>query len=305
MSLPVALYPCASYDQQLVDQAVAKVLDAAEIRPVPSSRLLIKPNLLRSHELTCTSPQVVAAACKYFKNFNVHLMVGDSPGFGSAKSVAEFIGLNAILAPLGLRVIDLKASRKIKLPYSKTSLSLSKIALDADSIISVPRLKAHQQMGMSIAVKNSFGCISGLGKARVHATHGARHDDFAGLILEMYDQLPPVSALVDGIVAMHVTGPSYGKPYDLGLVAASASAVAMDTAIYCIMGLAPQEVPLWEAVLKENIEGSHPKHISWPLRAGMDFDLTDFVVPRLESPSFHPWFLLKSYFRRIVARLKG
>ena len=159
-------------------------------------------------------------------------------------------------------------------------------------------------MGMSLAVKNCFGCISGLGKARVHSSHGASHAKFASLIMELFENLPPVAALADGITAMHVTGPSGGKPYQLGLIAASNNAQALDTAIYCLMGLAPQEVPLWQEALNLNLPGSLPKDLSWPLLPGTDFDLTNFVLPNLASPSFHPWFLLTSSARRIWARLK-
>lgn len=302
---PVALAPCPNYVQAKVDEAVAQALEASQIKLSASSTLLIKPNLLRPHEFTCTSPQVVLAACKYFKNFNLNIQVGDSPGFGSAKSVAAHIGLTDMLAPLGIKVLDLNSSRKINLPRSQTRLSVSRLALDADLILSLPRIKAHQQMGLSIAVKNCFGCIAGLGKARVHSSHGASHAKFARLIMELFKTLPPVAALADGINAMHVTGPSAGKPYPLGLIAASNNAQALDTAIYCLMGLSPQEVPLWLEALNLGLPGAHPKELSWPLMPGTDFDLTNFILPHLASPSFHPWFLLKSNVRRIWARMKA
>ena len=304
-TLPIALAHCPDYTQAKVDEAVAQVLEASMIKPAAGSRLLIKPNLLRPHALTCTSPQVILAACKYFKNFNITLHVGDSPGFGSAKSVAQSLGLSSLLAPLGLAVVDLKSARKIALPHSHTSLRISRLALEADLILSLPRIKAHQQMGMSIAVKNCFGCIAGLGKAKVHSSHGNSHAQFAKLIMELYGKLPPVAALADGVTAMHVTGPSGGKPYQLGLIAASSNAQALDTAIYCLIGLAPHEVPLWLEALNLGLAGAHPKELSWPLLPGTAFDLTDFVLPALASPSFQPWFLIKSSLRRIWAQFKS
>ena len=302
---PVALARCPNYAQFEVDETVAKALEASQIKLSPGSNLLIKPNLLRPHKLTCTSPQVILAACKYFKQFNLNIQVGDSPGFGSATSVAAHIGLTDMLAPLGIKIVDLKSARKVSLSRSQTRLNISRLALEADLILSLPRIKAHQQMGMSIAVKNCFGCIAGLGKARVHSSHGTSHSMFARLVVELFNTLPPVAALADGITAMHVTGPSGGKPYQLGLIAASNSAQALDTAIYCLMGLAPQEVPLWQEALNLGLPGAHPKNLGWPLLPGTDFDLTNFVLPPLASPSFHPWFLLNSSARRIWARLKA
>ena len=302
---PVALAACPNYTQPIVDDAVAKALEASQIKLTPGSTILIKPNLLRPHALTCTSPQVILAACKYFKEFNLNIQLGDSPGFGSAKSVAAHIGLTDLLAPLGIKVMDLNQARKVYLPRSQTHLNISRLALEADLILSLPRIKAHQQMGLSIAVKNCFGCIAGLGKARVHSSHGASHAKFARLIMELFETLPPVAALADGVTAMHVTGPSGGKPYQLGLIAASNNAQALDAAIYCLMGLSPQEVPLWLEALNLGLPGAHPKQLSWPLLPGTDFDLTNFILPPLASPSFHPWFLLKSSARRIWARVKA
>ena len=299
----VALKACPDYTQSTLDLAVAEALWAAGVRPGAGARVLLKPNLLRPHVLTCASAEVIAAACKYLKDFDLNLTVGDSPGFGSAKSVAKFIGLSELLRPLGLGVTDLNKSRRVLLSGAQTSLAVSTEALDADLIISLPRLKAHQHMGLTLAVKNCFGCIAGLGKARVHTSHGNSHTSFAQLILELYAALPPVAALLDGVMAMHVTGPSAGKPYNAGLLAAAGSALALDTALYAMLGLAPAEAPLWQEALNMNLPGAHPKELAWPLQSWQDFDLTDFEVPALHSPSFHPWFLTKSLCRRIWSKI--
>ena len=38
--------------------------------------------------------------------------------------------------------------------------------------------------------------------------------------------------MADGLTAMHVTGPSKGQPFPLGLLGASPSAVALDEALW-------------------------------------------------------------------------
>ena len=44
---------------------------------------------------------------------------------------------------------------------------------------------------------------------------------------------------------MHRHGPTNGEPYPLGLLAAAANPVALDTAVFTLLGLSPGQVPLW------------------------------------------------------------
>ena len=65
----------------------------------------------------------------------------------------------------------------------------------------------------------------------------------------------PVAAVADGLTAMHVTGPSKGQPFPLGLLGASPSAVALDETLCAVLGLPREEVPAY-------IRKTWPK---WPL----------------------------------------
>jgi len=108
------------------------------------------------------------------------------------------------------------------------------------------------------------------------------------------DLLPPSVSLLDGVIAMHVTGPVDGSPFPLHLLAASPSAPALDTAIYTLLQLSPENVPIWQECLKRNIPGAHPADLTYPLEPLASFQTEGFVIPDVLQPAgFHPYRILK------------
>ena len=273
--------------------------------------MLVKPNLLTATPLACTSPVVVAAVCRWLLDQGARVRVGDSPGFGTATAVARQTGLAEALRPLGLRVEALSAPRPLELPLRRGGpvvFGVARAALESDVIFSLPRVKAHSQMRLTLAVKNLFGCVCGLRKALIHTRQGQDPDFFADCIAALWAGLPPVAAVADGLTAMHVTGPSRGRPFPLGLLGASPSAVALDEALCAVLGLPLSGTPLGAAL--ERREAAGCRRAGWRpdyvLARPEDFDRTGFIVPdELMHTSFRPWRLFKSCLRRLwLARRK-
>jgi uncharacterized protein (DUF362 family) len=55
-------------------------------------------------------------------------------------------------------------------------------------------------------------------------------------ILGLYQSLPPVVSVIDGIVGMEGNGPLFGKPVEHGLLAVGRDPVAVDTTCTQLMG---------------------------------------------------------------------
>ena len=173
-------------------------------------------------------------------------------------------------------------------------------------MLSAAKVKAHSQMELTLAVKNCFGCVPGLRKALVHAREGQEPDLFADALAALWAALPPVGALADGITAMHVTGPSRGEPFALGLVGASVSAPALDTALRELLG-AP--IPPLEAALGRRAAAgdaaARPEAV-YPLLTPDECRVEGFIVPAtLKHTSFRPGRLVKSLCRRVWAAVRG
>lgn len=307
--VPVALVRCESYAPSTVREAVARVLEASAIPARPGLRVLVKPNLLMAKELACTHPQVVAAACAWLLGRGARVEVADSPGFGRAAAVARAIGLTEALRPLGLGVAppDRPVRVELLLPDgTRVPFRVSRRAMECDLVLSAAKVKAHSQMELTLTVKNCFGCVPGLRKALVHAREGREPALFADALAALWAALPPVAALADGVTAMHVTGPSRGEPFALGLVGASTSAPALDTALRELLGA--QETPLEQALGRRATAGdttARPEAV-YPLLGPGECRVEGFIVPAtLKHTSFRPGRLVKSLFRRVWAALRG
>ena len=322
-ALPVALLRHEAYTAPALRTAVGQVMDAARLTEYcplrPGAHVLVKPNLLLAKPLACASPEVVAAVCAWVLDHGTKVRVADSPGFGRAGTVARAVGLAAALRPLGLEVEEIGPAEPLPLPLEGEAalkagfqaggsrFHVARLAMESDLIVSVPRVKAHAQMLVTLSAKNCFGCVRGLHKAVAHAREGRDPQFFADCLAALWAALPPVAAVADGITAMHITGPSNGKPFALGLLGASASAVALDEAVYAVMGLTPQQVPLGAALCRRKAWGSAAAgtQVAFPLHAPADFCATGFQLPaELSHTSFHPARFVQSCFRRIFAAFK-
>ncbi|NIQ10345.1 MAG: DUF362 domain-containing protein, partial [Gammaproteobacteria bacterium] len=108
-------------------------------------------------------------------------------------------------------------------------LEIAREALEADVIINLPKLKTHQMMGYTGAVKNMFGLVVGMRKVRLHLQAGTDKAFFALMLLELAERFIPALSIMDAVVGMEGNGPGNGDPVQLGALLASASPLALDT----------------------------------------------------------------------------
>lgn len=304
----LALEHCARYAD--VPTLLPGLLDACAgegpLAGLRGKRVLLKPNLVTARPLACSEPAVVAAACRWLLDQGARVRVADSPGFGTAQAVARKTGLSEALAPLGIRVEALDRPCALRLDTG-VSFPVSRVALESDVLLSAARVKAHAQMRLTLSVKNLFGCVSGLRKAIIHTRQGQEPEFFAACLAALWAALPPSAGLLDGVTAMHVTGPGNGQPLALGLLGASSSCVALDEAFCALLGCPVEDVPLAAALVRRGVpdclaNGCRPRFVR--LRPE-EASTTAFRVPsHLLHTSFRPWRLLKSCLRRFWLSFK-
>ena len=83
--------------------------------------------------------------------------------------------------------------------------------VEADVVISLPKLKSHGLVVYTGCVKNMFGVICGTQKAQFHL----RFQDcevFSRLLAEVYAAARPALSILDGIIGMDGNGPRNGDP---------------------------------------------------------------------------------------------
>lgn len=177
-------------------------------------------------------------------------------------------------------------------------------ALDCDYFVNLPRIKAHGQMGVTMAVKNVFGIVLGARKAWLHMRHGRSHLEFAEMLLDLLPLLPATLALADGIEVMNERGPVYGPRLSLGCVAASADFVALDRALLAVLEIEKERSPLALAAAKAGLPGACSTDLEFPQLQPQAFAGSRFEMPSLLKPvRFQPLRYLRSSCRRILLEL--
>lgn len=305
-STTVALVAQSSYQQPYLDHAVERVLlSACDFGTLRTARVLLKPNLItaRNGLLACTDGRFIEAVARWFLAQGAKVTVGDSPSFGSARQVLEAIGILAPLQSLGIPVQEFRSIREIILPCGQKA-AMAAAALDCDLLVNLPRVKAHSQMRVTLAVKNYFGCLAGFHKPWWHMVHGGCDSRFSDLLVGILKVLPSSFSLADGIVGMHQTGPIHGEPFPLGLIAGSANPVALDTTLLALLGIDPVQSPLWMAACRAGIKGTDLTELMFPLAAPNELASSGFIVPvDLSSIRFNPCRFLMNSINRLRLRV--
>ena len=279
------------YGQAGIDRAVRRAFDhfgGAARFARPGSSVLLKVNLVAGHKperRVSTDPAVVRAVAGLVLEHGGRPVIADSPGVDPFAQAAERAGLMDVARELGVPCVGLEDP--VPLPPAKGAsfhrIEVARLALEADAIINLPKMKTHGQMLLTLGVKNFFGCVVGLAKAAWHYDVGLSRDRFASLLLDIYNGVVgypgraggprPVLTILDGVIGMDGDGPSSGDPYPYGIVAAAEDALLMDLWLARMMGASPDAFPLWRAArdrglpqcgLKDRLAGDLPPDHRFP-----------------------------------------
>ncbi|MDZ4185148.1 MAG: DUF362 domain-containing protein [Desulfuromonadales bacterium] len=180
MKTRVVLQRLDNYERHATKAAIAELLAplggiSAFVRP--GQRVLLKPNMLAGKGVEAavtTHPEIVRAVIELVQSAGGIVSVGDSPGVGTPQQVAQRCGILAVIEETGATFAPFSESIRIT-PRSGTfhHFEIARDIVEAEVIINLPKLKTHQMMGMTCAVKNLFGAVIGLRKAHGHLQAGA------------------------------------------------------------------------------------------------------------------------------------
>ena len=238
--IKVALIKCDNYELNEVKLAINRGIDllgGIDLFIKEGDKILLKPNLLASEsaEKSVTTHPVVFEAIisilqEIKENKNIKkISYGDSPGIGKGISVAQKSGINEVAEKLNIEYADFDEPVGVSFNegIKEKSFTIAKPILEADTIISLPKLKSHALTIMTGAVKNQFGCIPGFRKAEYHLKL-PDFDDFSTMLLDLNKLINPKLYIMDGIMAMEGNGPRSGNPKKLNVLLLSSDAIALD-----------------------------------------------------------------------------
>jgi uncharacterized protein (DUF362 family)/Pyruvate/2-oxoacid:ferredoxin oxidoreductase delta subunit len=281
----VSLLAVPDYGRATVEAGLERLLAplggmAAFVRP--GQKVLLKPNLLAGkapQKAVTTHPEVVRAVIRAAQAAGGTVAVGDSPGIGTPRQVAERCGILAVIEETGAAFAPFTESvRQHAAVGTFHQLELARDILDADVVINLPKLKTHQMMGLTAGVKNLFGAVVGLRKPRLHLQAGTDKAFFALMLLELAERIAPALTIVDAVTAMEGDGPGSGDPVHIGALLAGTSPLAVDTVATALVGLAPQAVWTQRVARERGLRGSRLEEI----------ELVGDPLASLHPPRFRP-----------------
>ena len=243
----VAIVRSGGYDHDL-GALVFEALREFDL-PVGGKKVLLKPNFVEPDPdgIINTHPAVVGDVREAFLRLGAEsVRVAEGPGHErDTEAIVETIRLRDFLGPLPGLFVDLNLDEvhavTLRTRASKLKqLYFPRTVLEADYIVSLPKLKTHHWVGATLSLKNMFGivpgCCYGWPKNVLH---------WAGItpsILDINSTVRPDFAIVDGIVGMEGNGPLQGEARPCGLIVAGDDPVAVDATCARIMGLVPERI---------------------------------------------------------------
>lgn len=305
--IPVLLSRCEGYQSSRLYQVIDQQARALSLeKRCRGSKVLLKPNLItyKAPSFACTRAEFIVEVVRWFLDHGAQVSVGDSPAYGSARGVMRHHGILKKLAPLPVEIVEFAKTRSIELSDG-TKIRVAEAAYEFDLLINLPKLKAHNQMYVTLALKNLFGFVKGHKKALLHISHGESQEVFSKMLLELIDVLPQVTTFVDGVEVMHKAGPIKGQALRVNCIAASDNPVALDRALIEVLELDSKRSPILAEAEEQGRFGSKLEDCLFPLLSPIDFAGSGFQAPdQLKPITFHPLKLSLSLMKRAFMRFK-
>jgi len=247
---------CPDYNRERIEREVKKIFDSfggAEAMLKLGRRVLIKPNLLmarRPEGATTTHPELVRAVSELFCSLGAEVVIADSPGGPYNEPLLETVykssGMSLAAKETGARLNrDLTHQKVVFSGETRREFPILTPIVKSDIIINIAKMKTHVVTYFTGAVKNNFGAIPGLSKARTHSQLPGRQE-FSRMLVDLCRCVSPTLSMIDGVVGMDGKGPSGGRARKAGVLIASRNPFAADLAAMHIAGLKPELCPTHE-----------------------------------------------------------
>lgn len=230
-------------------EAVQKALDLIDgIHDIikPGLLVLINPSWVAppvEREAGCiTIPEIPRALADIVKELGARPVIAESSAVGvDSEKLIQESGYQE-LRDMGYEVINLKKTSHVDLPVENGKIFETvhcwELAQQADVVISVPKLKTHDQTEMTCAIKKLKGLLTDKGKKGMH-----QEGLFDGVV-DLLSAVKPRLAVVDAIVCQEGVGPVFGKPVEMNLILAGRDLVAVDSTCAQLIGYEPGDTLL-------------------------------------------------------------
>ncbi len=244
------------------------------------SVVFVKPNFTFPHykEGVTTNPALLKTLLEKLKDRSRTVIAGESNG-GNYSFTAEqaFQGHNMyeICRDVGVELVNLSKLRsrfvESNILGKNVRIQLPELLLkDVDCFISVPTLKVHVITGVSLGLKNLWGCYP-------DTMRGLYHQNLGYKLALLAKFLNPKITIIDGLYGLDGHGPMFGETVKMNLIIVSNNVVVADT-----IGAGIMKLPLKRA-----------KHIKIAERAGIGTTKVETVRINIDWTQYCRQFRIK------------
>ena len=256
MTKTVVLQKCKQYYFDDVYKCVKNMMELLPPPDVKGKVVLLKQNILypKKPELAVgTHPVVVGAVVKAFlERGAAKVIAGESPAIANSTTAAKLTGMYDQVLYNGGQWADFHKAVTVSCPegLAVKQFEFAEQFQEADILVSLSKLKTHQLMSYTGAMKNLFGLVIGLDKAKKHYQFPNK-EDFGNFLIDLNIVANADYAIMDAIVGMEGPGgPGAGDPVNLGFLAASDNLLALDWECASLVGYDPHKIVYLEQALK-------------------------------------------------------
>ena len=300
MKPTVAILRCDDYDSERVFNTVHRALDllGGIGRFVQKGqRVLLKPNMLSAkapERGITTHPAILEAMIREVRSVGADVWIGDSPS-GAIKGIQrcwDNTGYQALADRTGVKLVNFEARGTVEKRVRGETYHVARALFEVDVVINLPKFKTHGYTLYTGAIKNMYGALPGLQKAKFHKWY-SHPKNFSRLLVDIFSLIRCPLHLMDGILGMEGNGPATGKLRNVGLILAADDGVALDAVAAHIMGFDQNEIDAIRLAGERGIGENrlHEIQIAGEMLEAVRF--TDFSLPSNHLVKLVPQFLVR------------
>ena len=234
-------------DQQVFEMVKKSIDHLGGIKSIvkKGDTVALKPNVVTG-ELSgpgvTTDKRIVEALIRLSKEAGAgKVLIVEGAGYFTETSKAlELSGYMELAKKYGAEIVDVDKSPVVELDVPGALLipkiKVCEAFMEAGVRINVPVMKTHDQLKVTLGVKNLKGILPKYMKRNFHKIGVVKG------ILDLNKAVHIDLTVLDALVAMEGLGPSFGPKVELNTVIGSKDVYALDRVASNIMGFKPEEL---------------------------------------------------------------
>jgi len=203
-------------------------------------RILVKPNISSPNGFECANPSVAWAVARILSEYGCEVLIGEDPAIPIEENFAyKEYGVHELAEKANAKVVSLRYGPhiKVKVPGNGffSEIEVSRIAQEADLVVSVAAMKSQNITTVTLGLKNMKGLVRPSWKRKFHC------DGLNQGIVDLNAAVKPGLSIIDGTFGKDLSASPWVS-YPVGLIIASGDIVAADSVCARVMGFDPEEI---------------------------------------------------------------